>query len=69
MSQQELSTSNPSTPKQGPSDKPAKKATIGYYDIEKNIGEGNFAKVKLATHVLTGQKVPSALNVGGYQNH
>nr|KAJ3419811.1 MAP/microtubule affinity-regulating kinase 3 [Polyrhizophydium stewartii] len=34
-----------------------KAASIGYYDLEKNIGEGNFAKVKLATHILTGQKV------------
>ena len=30
---------------------------IGYYDIEKTIGEGNFAKVKLATHALTNAKV------------
>ena len=34
-----------------------KATSIGYYDLEKGIGEGNFAKVKLATHVLTGQKV------------
>jgi hypothetical protein len=31
--------------------------SIGYYDIEKAIGEGNFAKVKLAKHSLTGEKV------------
>lgn len=31
--------------------------SIGYYDLEKSVGEGNFAKVKLATHTLTGQKV------------
>jgi len=30
---------------------------VGYYDIEKTIGEGNFAKVKLATHALTHAKV------------
>eukprot|EP01137_Pigoraptor_chileana_P016733 Opistho-2@6102 len=30
---------------------------IGYYEFEKAIGEGNFAKVKLATHTLTGEKV------------
>ncbi|KAJ3374160.1 Serine/threonine-protein kinase par-1 [Allomyces arbusculus] len=34
-----------------------KPSSIGYYDLEKNIGEGNFAKVKLATHALTGEKV------------
>lgn len=27
------------------------------YDIEKTIGTGGFAKVKLATHLLTGEKV------------
>eukprot|EP00128_Syssomonas_multiformis_P011327 Colp12_sorted_trinity150504_noHs@11955 len=30
---------------------------IGYYEIEKSLGEGNFAKVKQATHMLTGEKV------------
>ncbi|KAI9006042.1 kinase-like domain-containing protein [Gaertneriomyces semiglobifer] len=34
-----------------------KAQTIGYYDLEKAVGEGNFAKVKLATHTLTGEKV------------
>ncbi|KAI8916365.1 kinase-like domain-containing protein [Gorgonomyces haynaldii] len=34
-----------------------KRQTIGYYDLEKNIGEGNFAKVWLATHTLTKEKV------------
>jgi hypothetical protein len=34
-----------------------KPSSIGYYDLEKGIGEGNFAKVKLATHCLTGEKV------------
>lgn len=27
------------------------------YDVEKTIGTGGFAKVKLATHLLTGEKV------------
>ena len=31
--------------------------SIGYYDFERSIGEGNFAKVKSATHALTGAKV------------
>ncbi|KAJ3069802.1 hypothetical protein HDU98_007151 [Podochytrium sp. JEL0797] len=34
-----------------------KPSSIGYYDLEKSVGEGNFAKVKLATHCLTGEKV------------
>lgn len=29
----------------------------GLYDIEKTIGCGGFAKVKLATHIATGEKV------------
>ncbi|KAI8830851.1 hypothetical protein BC829DRAFT_423361 [Chytridium lagenaria] len=34
-----------------------KPSAIGYYDLDKAIGEGNFAKVKLATHCLTGERV------------
>ena len=30
---------------------------IGQYRILKTIGKGNFAKVKLARHVLTGREV------------
>jgi MAP/microtubule affinity-regulating kinase len=30
---------------------------IGNYVFQKTVGEGNFAKVKLATHKLTGQEV------------
>jgi serine/threonine protein kinase len=29
----------------------------GLYDVEKTIGCGGFAKVKLATHIATGEKV------------
>jgi serine/threonine protein kinase len=38
---------------------PNKKASrsIGHYIIGKNIGEGTFGKVKLGTHILTGEKV------------
>ena len=38
---------------------PGKKTSrcIGHYVIGKNIGEGTFGKVKLGTHVLTGEKV------------
>lgn len=30
---------------------------VGNYNIIKTLGEGNFAKVKLATHKLTGAEV------------
>ncbi|ORX83832.1 Pkinase-domain-containing protein [Anaeromyces robustus] len=30
---------------------------IGNYELGKNIGEGNFAKVKIATHILTKEQV------------
>jgi len=29
----------------------------GHYEFEKTIGSGGFAKVKLAMHTLTGEKV------------
>lgn len=32
-------------------------ALKGLYDIERTIGCGGFAKVKLATHIATGEKV------------
>jgi MAP/microtubule affinity-regulating kinase len=32
-------------------------AGIGNYLFQKTIGEGNFAKVKLATHKITGAEV------------
>ncbi len=31
---------------------------VGNYELLKTIGEGSFAKVKLATHRLTNQSVP-----------
>lgn len=30
---------------------------IGHYDLDKTIGEGNFAKVRLARHIITNQQV------------
>ncbi|XP_001663093.2 serine/threonine-protein kinase SIK3 homolog [Aedes aegypti] len=30
---------------------------VGYYDLDKTIGKGNFAVVKLASHVITNSKV------------
>jgi len=35
----------------------SKSRSIGHYIIGKNIGEGTFGKVKLGTHILTGEKV------------
>lgn len=34
-----------------------KSGNIGYYNFERNLGEGNFAKVKLAVHTITKEKV------------
>ena len=34
-----------------------KSNTIGHYILAKNLGEGTFGKVKLGTHILTGEKV------------
>jgi carbon catabolite-derepressing protein kinase len=41
----------------GNASSPGKPKYIGNYEIIKTIGEGSFAKVKLAIHRLTGQKV------------
>ncbi|KAL4433487.1 hypothetical protein ABPG74_002884 [Tetrahymena malaccensis] len=38
-----------------PEDKKSK--SIGHYILGKKLGEGTFGKVKLATHILTGEKV------------
>jgi len=35
---------------------------IGYYQIERTIGKGNFAVVKLATHIVTKTKVMVGLS-------
>ena len=32
---------------------------VGYYKLERTIGKGNFAIVKLATHVVTNSQVNS----------
>jgi len=36
---------------------------VGYYDLEKTIGKGNFAVVKLATHIITKSKVKNEREV------
>ena len=33
------------------------KKSIGQYILGKTLGEGTFGKVRIATHVLTGEKV------------
>ena len=40
---------------------------IGYYQLERTIGKGNFAIVKLATHTITKTKVSSFLNCKNYR--
>ncbi|XP_076832059.1 LOW QUALITY PROTEIN: serine/threonine-protein kinase SIK3 homolog [Brachyhypopomus gauderio] len=41
-------------PGHSPASRPAR---VGYYEIERTIGKGNFAVVKLATHLVTKAKV------------
>ena len=48
------SSSRSSSSSSGKSRKPV---TVGDYEIERTIGKGNFAVVKLATHVITRTKV------------
>jgi len=40
-----------------PGSSQSKQGQIGFYVFERNLGEGNFAKVKLATHTITKEKV------------
>ncbi|EME46702.1 hypothetical protein DOTSEDRAFT_70641 [Dothistroma septosporum NZE10] len=44
----------PQQPQPHPKSLPAR---LGQYNVIKTLGEGSFGKVKLATHVITGQKV------------
>lgn len=39
-------------------DKPVR---VGYYELEKTIGKGNFAVVKLASNIVTKSKVSPAI--------
>jgi serine/threonine protein kinase len=41
---------------------------LGDYRTLKTLGKGAFAKVKLAVHIETGEKV-TQLKKGSYQNH
>lgn len=38
-------------------------ARVGHYEIERTIGKGNFAVVKLATHIITKAKVRGATSL------
>lgn len=38
-------------------------ARVGHYEIERTIGKGNFAVVKLATHIITKAKVREAMSL------
>lgn len=49
------------TPRPTSASSSKKTNSIGFYDLDKNLGEGNFAKVKLATHTLTKEKVINKL--------
>jgi len=41
---------------------------VGYYELEKTIGKGNFAVVKMATHVVTKSKVKDAVEIYNYKH-
>ncbi|XP_060642961.2 serine/threonine-protein kinase SIK3 isoform X2 [Anolis sagrei] len=47
----------PAPPPRAPPAPPPGPARIGHYEVERTIGKGNFAVVKLATHLLTRAKV------------
>ena len=49
--------SSSSKPKKLEGNPDANVASIGNYIFQKIVGEGNFAKVKLAKHKITGQEV------------
>ena len=46
-----------SRPSSDHSQRTTKQGQIGFYQFERSLGEGNFAKVKLATHTITKEKV------------
>ena len=39
---------------------------VGHYILGKTLGEGTFGKVKLGTHILTGEKVNFQISVSYY---
>ena len=36
---------------------------VGHYILGKSLGQGTFGKVKLGTHILTGEKVTPSLSI------
>lgn len=36
---------------------PVSSNSVGHYILGKSLGQGTFGKVKLGTHILTGEKV------------
>ena len=56
-------------PQESSRTRPESEPHIGKYQLLKTIGKGNFAKVKLAKHVPTGEEVRTAVwrgvRVGG----
>lgn len=41
----------------------SKSGTLGQFILGKTLGEGTFGKVKIATHITTGEKVKTTLYV------
>jgi serine/threonine protein kinase len=39
---------------------------VGHYILGKTLGEGTFGKVKLGTHILTGEKVHTRYLIAFY---
>uniref|UniRef100_A0A3B3WCG7 non-specific serine/threonine protein kinase n=1 Tax=Poecilia mexicana TaxID=48701 RepID=A0A3B3WCG7_9TELE len=54
---QELSTRSGRTGMRSRSSDESQQPHVGNYRLLKTIGKGNFAKVKLARHILTGREV------------
>lgn len=58
MAEAQTCSSGGGRPIQGPtSSAAAGPVRVGHYEMERTIGKGNFAVVKLATHIVTKTKV------------
>ena len=57
----------PQRAKKQTSKKQEQTKSIGHYILGKSIGEGTFGKVKLGSHILTGEKVRSIPNSSKYR--
>ena len=65
----ELSTRSGRTGVRSRSSDEPQQPHVGNYRLLKTIGKGNFAKVKLARHILTGREVSSKKGQGKKRNH